>query len=98
MRTIEFAFLRAKLSSQLRLHAQEGKEVLGHRHHAQPLRFTVPGHLTVAHPIKGEVPRDVLERSISLPKIEKPPHLQRSSRQIAVHLRPIRDPYQPAGL
>src|ERR1019366_8752964 len=98
MRTIPFAFIRTKLSSHLRLHAQQREEVLRYRHRAQPLRLAVPGQLAVAHSVESEVPRDIRERRVSLPKIEKTPDLQRGARQIAVNIRPIRDPQQPAGI
>jgi hypothetical protein len=89
-------FVRAERPAQVRPHAEDIEEVVGHRHAAEALGFSAAAQQVVADSVEREVAGDRRERPRPCAQIEHVAHLGRlpgEATRVA-----ICDPHQPIGL
>jgi hypothetical protein len=83
LRSVPFDFVSGEQPSELRLDAEDLKEVVGHRHAAETFGFTRSAEQVVADAIECEVPRDRGKGLRAFAQVEHVPDLRRLPRQAA---------------
>src|SRR5258705_1852340 len=91
-RTAPFAFVGIEQPAELRLNPQHLEKIIGYRHAAEPLRFSLTAEDVVADSVESEIPRQRGKGLVLLSQVEQVTHLRSLAGETASLM--IRNPHQ----